>query len=391
MDILFTKGICGELKNGKIHLLSSYQDIATDYEYKANDLIKLESEYKIRLLGCKHKASNGYEFQIIHKRDIIDVKSLLYKIESKFITLYDRIENIIYTDNYETLRYLRPIFLNSGGISSDCFISQKKFQELYLYENECGTISNEGINRILYCSDLNSIVSSMQEFVNMSYIYLIDANVRTNELLVNNIIKNKEILVFEDQKNENYFENRYYSHETRYIISMYMNTIIQICSTLDLVSKLTCEIVNFPSDFSKIIKFKSGNLYFNNIKRYKEKLSSYHKYESSFIINHKFYNDLILARNKIVHNSFLLDQSFIFYGYNTHVVNYKPIEYMLAYIWDVDEEGNPENWKNRYRFYSQEREIGEYLLNNLIEFYINMDSTLSLLIDYLEINLTQEK
>ena len=80
---------------------------------------------------------------------------------------------------------------------------------------------------------------------------------------------------------------------------------------------------------------------------------------------------------------FLLMMSPCFLG----IVNYKPINYIISYVWDVDKDGKPERWLNRFRFYGQERETDTYLLNYFIKFYSNMDATIDMLFEYIAHNI----
>lgn len=55
-----------------------------------------------------------------------------------------------------------------------------------------------------------------------------------------------------------------------------MTTIIQMDSTLDIITKLLCEITNIPNAYEAPIKFKSGKIYFSHIntKIYSRKVNS---------------------------------------------------------------------------------------------------------------------
>lgn len=393
MELIFTKGVMGKVVAGKIVLISIEREISTKYKYCAEDIKVLEDEYNIKLIGSRNEFIvtgniNEYDFEMVEGGVLVDITGMLYELDSKFASLYDVIDSVIFKDeeNYERIMSMSPIFLSTEGIETDLFMSRKDFEKAILESELIKLLSQEQISKIIYMRDIGSLISSIQEFVLVAHKTLLEASIKINELLVNGF-KNPRagFVISEEDKENGYYEYKFSGAETRYVSSMYMSTIIQICSSLDLIAKLICEIDSFPSDFSKNVRFKSGGVYFNNIRRFIETFKRYDGFENSFINNKDFYNDLVLGRNMIVHNSFFSSHSWFYYGCNTHVVNNKPIEYMLAYIWDVDEDGNPERWLNRQRFYGQEREIGEYLANYLIKFYRNMDYTLNILIHHLKL------
>ena len=163
-----------------------------------------------------------------------------------------------------------------------------------------------------------------------------------------------------------------------------MSIIIQLSSILDLISKLTCEIINMPKDYDKLIKFKSGSIYFSNIGRFSDILKKYNGFKGSIINNRKDYDNLILNRNLIVHNGFLSSNSYIFLGKGTDIVNKKEISYAQIYIWDNDDTNKPARYKNRTKFYSQKNSIDEYVLNYILKFYFEIGKTLDMLNDYIK-------
>jgi hypothetical protein len=73
-------------------------------------------------------------------------------------------------------------------------------------------------------------------------------------------------------RTEEYTFEGYYS---RIICSMYMTTIINLCSSLDILVKIFCELVDFPVDYSEYLRFRGNGMYFKDIGQYNDCLTKY--------------------------------------------------------------------------------------------------------------------
>lgn len=380
MNLLFTKGIKGFVKEEKIYLINYKNNICTNYTYDNEGISLLEKEYNIKLIGTSIYDEEEYKFFVMNdKKEFLYIDKILYELEDKILNLEDLIsETILKGEDLGERIYSVPIFLTTEGIIPDLFFRKKDFQNSIINSELVQFFSKEEINKIIYKYDMLSIVRSIKNYIISFSRIFIHVSDKMNSVLFQNI----ELFHKYNNKN-NPYEYKYVGKYTIDIISLYSNIIIQMCSSLDLISKLICEICNFPTDFKNNIKFKSGNIYFKDISKYKEIFRKYEGFDNSFINNKKIYNDLIMIRNSIVHNAFFTNDESLFYGFKTSVVNNKPIHYIVSYVWDIGEDGKPERWLNRFRFYGQEREIGEYLVNYFLKFYDNMNYTIDIIYSYI--------
>lgn len=389
--LLFTKGVKGFIKNGKIYLLNYIQAICTGYDYCEEGIYLLEKEYNIRFIGTGIDVNNEKEYNFIvlnNKKEFLDVENIILNLEDKIIRLEMLISEVILkNEDEEKIRNLTPIFLTTEGIVPDLFFTKEDFQKGFLEtENKLLKFFNSReLSKIIYKYDLLSITRSIENYIisfSRNFIYVSE---KINDVLLKNI---KFLNICDLDEPFEYKSMGKYSID---ITSLYSSIIIQMCSALDLISKLVYEIANFPCDFTNNIKFKSGNIYFKDIDRNIQKYRKYKGFNTSFLNNKKEYTDLIMIRNSIVHNAFFTNDESLFWGYKNNIVNKKPINYIVSYVWDVDEDGKPERWLNRFRFYGQQREIGDYLINYFFKFYTHMDSTIDMLDDYLSQQLKSKK
>lgn len=339
----------------------------------------MENEYNIKLIGLKYKKEGYSDFIYIENNQVRDITGKQYSIDAKINELYILIDEVLIESESWSKISMLPIFLISEGIEQNFFMTRREFEESMVKSKLLESFTREEIVKFTYKADLESIISSIQSYCYLASKTLLEANSKMNEFLLNN----ENVLDIDNRDREAGFEYKESGVESSYVMSMYINTIIQMCSTLDMLAKLVCEIDKFPTDFSSNIKFKSGDIYFNRISRFYDSYKSYKGFKDSFIYNKNLYNHLILSRNMIIHESFLSTGGNFHIGYKTKVVNNKPIYYILTYIWDKAEDGKPERWLNRKKFYGEENEITEYLVDYLIKFYDNMESTIDIIIQHL--------
>ncbi|MBU3130283.1 hypothetical protein [Clostridium tagluense] len=386
MELLFTKGIKGIINNSNIMLSSGNRVIETNYSYVAQDVIKLEEEYNIKLLGELStedgliKRDTDFNFIISKDSSLLDISSLFYELDSKFVSLYDLIREKIFpnVDEYYSKIGDTPIFIATEGLEPNFFFKKQEFQKSLVESELWKLIDNETQNKLIYMHDLSSMIGDMKNYVFNLHYNFVEAE---KELYRLSCGLDQEFNI--DRKNKEQYEYKYSGYHSQIISSMYMNVIIELSSCLDIIAKFFCEITNFPITYEKPIRFKSGSIYFSNIKRFQGKLKNYRGYTNSIVESCNNYEDLILSRHLIVHNSFFSSSPTVFHGLGTHVVNYKKINYALMYIWDVDSEGKPERWLNRCKFYGQNRVIDDYIVTYLIKFYEQLGNTLELIKCYL--------
>lgn len=386
MELLFTKGIKGKINKGNIVLMSGNKVIETDYTCSDQDIIKLEREYNVRLLGDiirengLIKRDSDFNFRVSKNNYmIIDISSLFYKLDAEFVDICELIEQKLFPNTeeyYSCICKITPIFITTEGLEPNFFYKKQEFQNALTTSALWEVFDVETQNKLIYMYDLLSMISDIKNYVFNLHYNLVEA---AKELCIFSAGVEKE---FSLTNNDEQYEYKFTGYHSQVICSMYMNVIIELCSCLDIIAKLFCEITNFPDKFDKPYKFKNGNIYFSNIKRFQGKFENYKGYTDSILERCNDYKDLLLSRHLIVHNSFFSSSRVMFYGFGTHVVNYKKINYTLMYIWDVDKEGRPERWLNRCKFYGQNRTIDDYIIGYLVKFYEELGNTLKVIKNY---------
>lgn len=378
-DLLFTKGVKGKVDaQYNISLYSEGNLNNTNLKFDIVGLSKIKEEYGVQLIGVRYDYNQDIEFIVFNNDSLIDVGNLLYELDNKFVDLMDYISiNILgsaifnYDDTTE--------FISTEGLEPSFFTSRDEFSNnisKLLLE-----MDNIQVNKILYANELIAMVKDIQNYtLNVHHNFI-----KAGEELSN--IPEKALKQFTMHIGKQAYEYQLYASQSNIISSLYMSIIIQLSSILDLISKLIYEITNMPQDYDRIIKFKSGSIYFSNIGRFNDELKTFNNFKGSIVNNRKDYENLILNRNLIVHNGFLSSNPSIFWGKGTDVVNKKNINYAQIYIWDKDEDNKPTRYKNRTKFYSQENPIDEYVLNYILKFYFEISETLDLLNDYIKTKL----
>lgn len=395
MDILFTKGVRGIIdENNKIKLYSDSKLIETH----SKSMDDIEKEYNIKLLGVfnedsknskkvkvehnidtfinyTRKVNSEYKFIINKDNSYISIDEILLDLDDKFVEIMNKIESNIMKNEYSLIGAM-PQFITSEGLEIKFFISVEDFnRNISKLKKHLGK-DVLFLNKLIYIYDLISLVKDIQQYslniyrtfmkcaINLSNIY---KRVDFNDYLLNN----------------DKYEYMFYGEECTEISSLYMTTIIQMASTLDIITKLLCEITNIPNEYEAPIKFKSGKIYFSDINKYENIFKKSKFFKNSLINKRDNYTNLILNRHLIAHNGFLSSNPCVIWGKGTHVVNNNNINYAYMYIWDTDNNGRPVRWLNRGKFYSQENYIDDYLLNYIINFYDDLEKTLDLIEEYL--------
>lgn len=395
MDILFTKGVRGIIdENNKIKLYSDSKLIETH----SKSMDDIEKEYNIKLLGVfnedsknskkvkvehnidtfinyTRKVNSEYKFIINKDNSYISIDEILLDLDDKFVEIMNKIESNIMKNEYSLIGAM-PQFITSEGLEIKFFISVEDFnRNISKLKKHLGK-DVVFLNKLIYIYDLISLVKDIQQYslniyrtfmkcaINLSNIY---KRVDFNDYLLNN----------------DKYEYMFYGEECTEISSLYMTTIIQMASTLDIITKLLCEITNTPNEYEAPIKFKSGKIYFSDINKYENIFKKSKFFKNSLINKRDNYTNLILNRHLIAHNGFLSSNPCVIWGKGTHVVNNNNINYACMYIWDTDNNGRPVRWLNRGKFYSQENYIDDYLLNYIINFYDDLEKTLDLIEEYL--------
>lgn len=385
MKLLFTKGIIGIIEDSTIILITGDKSIDTKYNYNGEGIQKIEDMFKIKLIGemgsSEHIWERGnFNFIINQKGVLKDIGTEMYEIDGNIVELYDLVQEKIFnsSDKYYENLGMTPIFISQEGISEEFFMSKDQFEKALDTSPLMKSLKPEFQKKLIYMYDLHSLINDLKHsFYSIENLY----THASNELCYTNNVLNKHI----NMKNEDSFEYIYNGQQADILSSNFMNVIVRICSTLDILAKLTCEITNIPKEYDKYIKFKSGSLYFSNIGGFEKDFEELNHYKGSIIDKRKSFDEIINIRHTIIHNNFLSNNPKITVGCGTPEINNNKLIYKIIYIWDINEHGTATRWINRSRFYSQSRSVQDYLLSEIVEFYDCFSKTIELFKEYLEL------
>lgn len=386
MKILFTNGIYGEVKNNKINLIAANSCIETGYAYDAESIKKIEDKLNIRLIGEVYSQGpisklEDYAFVVYYNGFLRNITNEMYELDSQISELYDLIRDNIFNDVDEFDRMINysPIFIATEGLEQKFFMSKEEFQRGLSESPLMKMLNAETKIKLIYMYDLQSMIYDFKNsFYSIGNPYIFSSNELCN--IVNNVFK-----MCNGLEGKSRYEYFYQGPQVDVLSSYFMSVIIRICSILDLLTKFIFEITNIPKEYNKFIKFKSGRIYFSNIGRFVDVFKELNNYEGSIVEKRESFQEIILVRNTIIHNSFLSIKPSITIGYGTPEINNHNLTYGKIYIWDIDEDGKATRWLNRSRFYSQSRCIQEYLLSEMLKFYFSFSKTIALFKEYLEL------
>ena len=268
MDLLFTKGVKGKTDDQfNISLYSESNFKNTNLKFDVTGLSKIKKEYGVQLIGVKSELNKDIRFTVFNNDNIIDVEGSFYELDNKFVALMDNIEDTILGDEYFDCIYNMPFFIITEGLEAELFMSRDEFSKCI--SKLPSQLNNTMLNKVLYTNELIAMVKDIQNYTFTIYHNLIKAGEELSK------IPESAFRQYNINPKESVYEYRVRSSQSNVISSLYMSIIIQLSSILDLISKLTCEIINMPKDYDKLIKFKSGSIYFSNIGRFSDILKKY--------------------------------------------------------------------------------------------------------------------
>ena len=290
MDLLFTKGVKGKTDDQfNISLYSESNFKNTNLKFDVTGLSKIKKEYGVQLIGVKSELNKDIRFTVFNNDNIIDVEGSFYELDNKFVALMDNIEDTILGDEYFDCIYNMPFFIITEGLEAELFMSRDEFSKCI--SKLPSQLNNTMLNKVLYTNELIAMVKDIQNYTFTIYHNLIKAGEELSK------IPESAFRQYNINPKESVYEYRVRSSQSNVISSLYMSIIIQLSSILDLISKLTCEIINMPKDYDKLIKFKSGSIYFSNIGRFSDILKKYNGFKGSIIkILQKDYKDILELR-----------------------------------------------------------------------------------------------
>ena len=309
--------------------------------------------------------------------------SIFYEIDDICVGLYDTVLKCIFDEVlYYQYSPLEPLWYRQSGIDSESVIS-KTFYEQYVQEALNGNFNLDGISqtmdlilqklkpvsRYIYLYDLHALIGYVQNSVisimqNVKDFYTMLAEYED----MNIDVWRKEI-----ENDLSRFDEKYYfasGGECVKIFNSLSGIVISLCSTFDLLSKLTYEVEHLPQNFgNKLEKFKCNNIIFT-YERNNRVFGTMDITDTIFETNKniKLISDL---RNELIHNSSWQNVNKIYFHYNQN----KLIEKFIL-IPDFDSEGNIVRSGNRNHFFSQENKINELLPKILDDIMLRIYNTL---------------
>ena len=262
------------------------------------------------------------------------------QLDFECVALYEILLNKIFpdTEKYYQLLPSTPIWISDAGHSSDFDISKEEFEKLLQGNND------EIIFRMLFYQDMSNLLGYLQsrivgakdQFI-LFYKNFCDCEPLSNDL------GDVTVMLGED---------------TTTVFSLLTNSIINLYSILDLITKIVYQFEHIPTDFTSYPKLKSnmqnGNL--QQIKRVSFPGTVFDRSHSTM----KLIENL---RHELIHNGYWEANPKIYFSFE----NGNLIE---KWIFMPDESnGNLVAHHNRKRFFSQGAKINQKLPLNYLQIF----------------------
>lgn len=310
------------------------------------------SEMGVKSAGTLNDAPEGfYVYEIATGDDLFDsFEYIQEQIESSVNNLRDLvIERLFGTASaYYSIIQVFPIGLIEGGLDPESSFDRDSFNS-YI-----SCFSFEEAYRLVYLQDLN---------------YLIDSFVETHERAISSLRTAFFLLADVNpigcKSSGAYIVSSPDSHGMMREVESF---VIRLYSSLDILSRLLCELQNVPDTFESFRKIPSD----------KKALYSAYRRKSLYADD----SDLIFCdfsevayledlRNEIVHNRAFESAAKCYVRLEEGVI--KERFFLLP---DSDISGRVAKWKGRSRFYSQEKKGNRYLPQLYLEISARMVRTL---------------
>lgn len=173
MKLFFTKGIKGSIENEHITLHAGDSYIKTELTYNADNLLKIEIDYRIRFIGMiddKYDMNNeqSINFCPIYNGHFFNITNLEYNLDEAFSTLYDLLLKCIFheEDYYKSINNI-PSFLLSEGIYPFFFLSKDDFQKGLVESKLMNILPEIAYHKYIYLFELNNMVANVQDFLRL--------------------------------------------------------------------------------------------------------------------------------------------------------------------------------------------------------------------------------
>ncbi|MBQ9968253.1 MAG: hypothetical protein IJO88_05980 [Oscillospiraceae bacterium] len=270
---------------------------------------------------------------------------IIRSIENQCANLYDLFQHKIFLDReeeYEAITYMLPIGITEAGLNSDCPLPKEYFKHYFedvpTEENFLNFLSPR-LNRVkyhcAYLADCQSLISTLQELI-------LSAN--------DSFIGFYKLLATLPEKVEFYETHYEISSEGRLVFNMLHSLIIQLYSAFDITTKIAYELENIRLCEGEYVKLASKGLLYGDRKKLKMD-----KTGTIFESNRQL-SIIENLRNELIHNAIWEMHPKVFFIKENGRLTERAI-----YMPDFNEEGHLVTFKNRKRFFADEKKVNEEL------------------------------
>lgn len=310
------------------------------------------SELGVKSAGTLNDAPKGfYVYEIAAEGRLFDsFGSIQEQIESSVNNLRDLVIERLFgtTSAYYSIIQVFPIGLIDGGLDSELSFDKGSFSSFI------SCFSFEEAYRLVYLQDLN---------------FLIDSFVETHERAISSLrtalFLLTDINLIKCESDEVYIVS---SSDSRGVMREVESFVIRLYSSLDILSRLLCELQNVPDTFESFRKIPSDKsaLY----SRYRKR-SPYADDKDLIFFDFSEAAYLEDLRNEIVHNRAFESAAKCYVRLEEGVI--KERFFLLP---DSDDNGRIAKWNGRSRFYSQKKKGNQYLPQLYLEISMRVARTL---------------
>lgn len=301
-------------------------------------------------------------FYIIQKEEnyVHSGDGINYDLDSKLVMLYDKLRDLLFTDNdvyYNEIRSI-PAWVIEVGQDSDCSISSEDFGK---FIDGIEAEAKSTIFRHLYLTDCQFLIGAIQNALTAMDEAFIRYFITLSE-------ENGITITERNKKTDGIY--CIMSYRSRCAAAALETYFIKAYSILDILCKLSYELQNTQNDFEAYRKLNSSKILWGDRKRLSingEKKTLYEKCALTSMIES--------LRNELVHNGTWELNPKIFCLYEDGVIKEK---YM---IFPDTNEGRLAAVKNRKHFFSEGIKVNDRLLEMHREFKERLSQTISVILE----------
>jgi hypothetical protein len=298
-------------------------------------------------------------------------KDIVLNIEHNCILLYEYLKDMIFLDKniYYSLQKKTGIFFPFAGLESDIKISKNEFESIInLIENNKDLECKKLLFKLLYYYDFSKLISTLQNSVIESLFLFCNFYklLNTKNYLVTDI----EVLKKTNFNNKILYAGGFFVTD---IVSNINHIFINLHSQLDFLTKILFEFQNICTKYESYPRLTSKTILFNygkNIKIIPLENTIFERHERILMIES--------FRNEIIHNASFDNYPKVY----VKIQEWKIIEKFIL-IPDLND-GILTSYKNRNRFYSEDKKLNLILPSIMQNFWNKLNYTLDILIKKLD-------